>query len=445
MHVGIVGYGKMGTGIFRLLAAKDLAVTVYVRTEEKRAEHERRFFKSLERAVKRGRTSREDYDLKRRNIRFTSRYEDFAIADLVVETAVEDFDEKRKMLRQLEHVVSDSAMLATNTSSISIEELAKGMTNPQRFCGLHFFYPVVLIDLIEIIRTKNTPRRLTDSLQAFCENIGRKWIRVYDAPGSVVNYILSHYYAESLHVLEEGLLPPSRIDELARRFFYVGPCESMDVIGIDFLVNALERLTAAAPTAMPRPEILNRSGNGSSEVESAGDSERKSEGQPGAESLMESGKESGGRLVTTAADPDDRPVPGLLYRLLDDGRLGKKMGRGIYLYERERPVDDEPGAYRGPGSSVQGSLPMGDDQLEELVADRLLYAVFAGALETLSKGLADQSDIDVGVAEVLQMEQGPYSTMKALGLGKVKDRFGSLANRLGRRFRKSELVDLVEG
>ncbi len=405
MKIGVVGYGKMGTGIFRLLASRDFPVVVLTRDEAKREANEQRFFKSLRRAVKRGRISAEDYERKKREIRFTVRYRDLGDVDLVIETAAEDPTAKLKIFESLEEVVGAETILATNTSSISIAQLAQRLKRPERFCGLHFFYPVVLIDLIEIIRTRSTPARTIDLVRQFCRRLGKKCIAVLDAPGSVLNAILSYYYIESLYILEEGRVPPSRLDRLAKRYFYVGPCESMDIIGIDFFAGALERVTSPDGLCPLTPDW---------------------------ESNHELPREwTGGR--------EGYYLPRLLRTLLEEERLGRKVSRGLYLYRNEKPYDDDMSFYQNP----QATYLCRAEQSEDFIARRLFYAVANGALHSLAEGMASMDELDLGVREILQMEQGPFSTLRSLGLDVAQAHFDELSRKVGKRFRQ-EHVGLLQ-
>ena len=404
MKIGIVGYGKMGSGIFKLLAGKDFDITVYVRKEERRRKYEDKYLKGLERACKRGRITREQLEEKKSRIQFTSDYKDLEDSDLVIETAVEDFDQKSLIFAKLEEVTGRDSVLVTNTSSISIGKLARSFRYPDRFCGFHFFYPIPLINLVEIVKASNTSPETIDFLKDLSARIGKLSITVRDAPGSVINAILAYYYAEALYLLEEGWLPPSRIDELAKRYFYVGPCESIDVIGVDFFVHALQ--IGSTPEGLC-PIVLDR------EV-----------GEISPEAV-------GGR--------EGFHVPRLLPKLIAENRLGRKVSRGIFLYDREKPVDDILEFYRDPDRANPGQA----QQDEELAAMRLLYAVFNGTLFSLYKQMATPEDLDTGVREILQMEVGPLSMIKMWGVEEVRKNFEFLESRVGKRFSQKGL-ELLE-
>ncbi len=402
MNIGIIGYGKMGSGIFRLLSGKPHNITVVTRSEEKAKEREKKFFRGLERSLKREALTKDDYLRQKECLRFTYRMEDLASADFVTEAAVEDYQEKVEIFRKLESVVDKNTVLVTNTSSISIKNLAQALSYRDRFCGLHFFYPVMLIDLVEIIKCADTSIDLIRFLRDFCYGIDKKPIVVNDAPGSVINAILAYYYIEALYILEEGLALPSKVDELAKEIFYIGPCESVDVVGIDFVIEALER-TATPGSLLPI---------------------RWTEG-----SQAEISKTiTGGR--------EGFFVPHLFKKLIPENRLGKKVSKGIYLYERERPVDDEPEFYVNPARSYSSENV---SNKEELTAKRLLFAIFNGALYSLKRGMSSIEELDLGVKEVLHMKQGPFTIMRSMGAQKLREEFDFLAQNVGKRFSQTDL------
>lgn len=407
MNIGIIGYGKMGSGIFRLLSSKPHNITVVARSEEKANQYENRFFKALERSFKRGALAEEEFSRQKESLKFTHRMEDLASAELVTEAAVEDYQEKVEIFRKLESVVDKNTLLVTNTSSISIKNLAQALDHRHRFCGLHFFYPVMLVDLVEIIRSPDTPIDLVDFLKDFCQRIGKKPIVVYDAPGSVINAILAYCYAEALYILEEGLALPSKVDELAKRSFYIGPCESMDVIGIDFFIGALEN--AATPGSI---SPIRWTEHPQTELSSA---------------------VTGGR--------EGFFVPHLFRKLISENRLGKKVSKGIYVYERDKPVDDRPEFYVDP-ARFDLSEQMRD--LEDLVHKRLLYAIFNGSLYSLKRGMSSMEELDLGVKEVLHMKAGPFMTMREIGAQKLREEFDFLTQNVGKRFRQTTYEFLKE-
>jgi 3-hydroxybutyryl-CoA dehydrogenase len=385
----------MGSDILRLLAKGPHRVTVLNRSEEKAREREKKFLKGLEGSFKRGVISEDIFLERKEYVKFTHRWEDIASSDIVIETVVENYEEKAAVFHQLESVVKRDTVLVTNTSDISIEELAGGLKYQERFCGLHFFYPALLIDLIEIIKWGGTPLELVDFLKDFCLRFDKKAIVVMDGPGSVMNIILAYYYLEALYLLEEGLAFPSKIDELARQFYYLGPCESMDAIGIDFFIAAIGRVLAPGG-------FLPMHGESSSCFELP---------------------------AMLAGAMEGFFVPYLFGKLLSQGRFGKHVSKGIYLYQKGKPVDDVPDLYINPLRAVPCEN-IGDEH----IAKRLLYSIFNGSIGSLKRERGSLEELDLGVREVLQMQKGPFSMMRAIGEDKLKEDFDLLARTAGKRF-----------
>jgi 3-hydroxybutyryl-CoA dehydrogenase len=395
-HVGIIGYGKMGAAIFKLFAARPYSITVVTETRGEALDAADGFIKKLERSFKRKSISEQSYNFQKSAIRFTHCLEDLASADLVIEAAFEDFQVKAAIFRRLESFMAPHAIIVTNTSSLSVRELSLGFQYPDRFCGFHFFNPIPLIDLVEIIKTDRTAPELIENLRSVSEQIGKFSILVNDAPGSVINAILAYYYIEAVYLLEDGVLPPSEIDRISKQFFYVGPCESLDIIGIDFFVSASKNAIQAG-TIYPIRQYLMDRGNG-------------------ADIQVDKGAEI--------------RLPYLLEKLMTAGRWGRKVSRGIYCHE-DASVDEAMNFYQEPGRL---SLAAATTERDSLVALRLQYAVFNGCLFSLFHRMASRDDIDCGMKEILHMKKGPFAQMKEIGIEALLKNFDILNQFAGKRF-----------
>ena len=396
-NVAVIGTGKMGAGIFKVLQNKSLSLTLVAVDQEEAQRQETRFIKGLERQLKRGDIGDSEWARQRDLTRFTHRLSDLSDADLVIEAVFEDPDLKRSLFQELESVVPKDTVLVSNTSSISIREMASHLTHKHRFCGLHFFHPVMLMNLVEIIRWQETPTGLIKFLKDFAKTMGKQAIVVEDAPASVINATLSYYYVEALYILEEGNALPSKVDELARRWFYVGPCESMDVVGLDFFLAGLKR--AATPGSLLP---IDWTDDGKADI-------RK--------------EDLGGR--------EGFHVPYLFRKLIAENRLGKKGAKGIYLYKKDKPVDDNPGFYLDTDRGTPGTASRVS---EDVLAKRLLYSIFNGCIYSAQRGMSTAEELDLGIKEVLLMKQGPFTMMRALGEDQVRRDFELLAQDVGKRF-----------
>lgn len=400
MKIGIIGFGKMGESIFKLFAPKSFSIQVVAETEAQASEAQHSWFKRMERAAKRGSISFEELAHKKESIRFSHQLEDLSSADVVIEAAFENLAVKRDIFQRLESIVRPDTFLTSNTSSLSIQQLADGLTHRDRFCGFHFFYPVPLIDLIEIVRCDHTQQPVIDRLIQLAKTIDRYPIIVQDAPGSVINAILAYYYIEALYILEDGLAPPSRIDEIARRFCYIGPCESLDVIGIDFFKSALENAVAAG-TKYPI--------------------QWKTNDKYASENIF--------------------PYPVLFDRLIESNRLGKKTGKGIYLYDKELQANDVMEFY---SDNHPGRLTLSKEAIDQTITDRLIYAILNGSIFSFQHHMAAMSDLNRGIQEILHMKKGPFSFIQDRGAEHIAKRFDQLAHETGKRFHQNDLSCLKD-
>lgn len=403
MKVGIVGCGKMGYSIFKLLSDKGFEITVVEQNLELLQISSDMFFKKLDRSLRRQGISDIEIDSRKARYHFSMHLSALADADIVIEAVFEDYDLKSQILKQLESLVRNDTILLTNSSSISIHNLEKEMEHPERFCGYHFFHPIVLIDLIEIIRTSQTPEGLIAQLEDFSKQIGKKSIVVSDGPGSVINALLVYYYAEAVYILEEGIAPPSQIDHFAKSLFYVGPCESLDVIGVDLFLSGLQ-LTQSPLVPIRRPK-------------------------PGQEQVLQ--EEIGGRKGFY--------FPQIIDRMLAEKRLGKKTDVGLYRYDKGKAIDDNREFYVDPKLSTRNAYM---ENPKDMITSRLLFALFAGVLHSLELKLGFPEDIDNGIQTILQMKSGPITMMKKMGFEQVAAGFQDMTERFAQRFHVSNLLPL---
>jgi 3-hydroxybutyryl-CoA dehydrogenase len=395
-HIGIIGYGKMGASIFKLFSELPALITVVTETRQEANCAAEAFYKKLDRSLKRKTISLETHSFHKTAIKFTHCLEDLGTADFVIEAIFEDFQMKSDLFRRLESFINPRSILVSNTSSLSIRQLSLGLQYPARFCGFHFFNPVPLINLVEIIRTDATEPELIGHLRSVSENIGKNAIVVNDAPGSVINAVLAYYYIEGIFLLEDGLMLPSEIDRTAKQFFYVGPCESLDVIGMDFFVSASKNAIRAG-TIYPIRDYLNN---------------------------------RGACPIVQTDSQDEILLPFLIEKLLSSGRLGRKVSMGIYSYDG-MPMDEALEFYRDPSRTA---LLEAVAERQSLATLRLLYAVFNGSLFSLFHRMASMEDIDCGMSEILHMKKGPFAMMKDIGLDELERNYVFLNLYAGNRF-----------
>jgi len=277
--IGVIGAGIMGSGIAQLAASKGLNVILVDVNDSAVKKGIEGVNERLARLVSKGKVTTSDKENALQHIKGSVAYDDLKPADIVIEAATEDFNVKAKILKQIDQIIGPNAIIASNTSSLSITKLGSIISRPERFVGLHFFNPVPIMSLVEIVRGLQTSDTTYNSVAALVEQLGKSPINVKSAPGFVVNRILLPMINEAFFVLEEGYASAADIDQGMKLGCNhpVGPLALADMIGLDVLLSVMQI------------------------------------------------------LHDEFADSKYRPCP-LLRELVAAGRLGRKSRRGVYSY-----------------------------------------------------------------------------------------------------------------
>jgi 3-hydroxybutyryl-CoA dehydrogenase len=246
MKIGVIGSGAMGSGIAQVAAQAGYEVVVYDQQKAALERAENGLRSTLSKLVDKGKISAEDSAGILGRIAFRESLEALASSDLVIEAIVENIEVKKSVFQALEALVSDSCILATNTSSLSVTAIAASCANPGRFIGIHFFNPAPLMPLVEIIPALQTDATLAEK----CVNLMRAWGKVpvvcKDTPGFIVNRVARPYYSEALRIYDEGIADMATIDQAMRdQGFRMGPFELMDMIGHDVNYTVTESVFTA--------------------------------------------------------------------------------------------------------------------------------------------------------------------------------------------------------
>jgi 3-hydroxybutyryl-CoA dehydrogenase len=277
--VGVLGTGTMASGITEVCAKAGYDVVVRGRSVEKAEAVVAKVSKSLQRMVDKGRLSEEDMASTLQRITPTDKIADLAPSNVVVEAVAEDLEIKRELFAELAPVLSDDAILSTTTSSLSVMECAMVTDRPERVLGLHFFNPAAVMKLVEIVTTVRTDEQVVEQARAFVDKINKVGVLCGDQSGFIVNALLFPYLNDAVKMLESHYATAEEIDTAMKlgAGYPMGPFQLMDVVGLDVTLAIIE-------------------------------------------SLQEEFRQ-----------PSYEPAP-LLRHLVDIGFLGRKAGRGFYVY-----------------------------------------------------------------------------------------------------------------
>jgi len=258
-RVGVVGLGTMGAGIAQVCLQAGFEV-VGREVESEHGERAReRIDHYLARGVEKERLTQDEKDAALGRLTLTTELADLADCQLVIEAAFEDLAVKRELFGELDRIAPPPAILATNTSALSVTQIADATQTPERVVGMHFFNPAPVLPLVEVVRTARTSDEAFETAFAFAQQLGKEPVACNDTPGFIVNRILIPLLNDCVRVLDEARVSPEDVDR-AMRFgvnWPIGPCALIDLIGIDVHVHASEALHGAlGEERMAPPERL---------------------------------------------------------------------------------------------------------------------------------------------------------------------------------------------
>ncbi len=359
--VGVLGAGTMGAGIAQVAAEAGLDVGLHDPVEGATERALARIAASLERRVDRGQIGAVDAGAALGRIQAADSIEALAATDLVIEAIPEDPDLKRDAFRRLDATASEGAILATNTSSLSVGGIASATRMPERVVGMHFFNPVPAMALVEVIAGPMTAPDIVDAIALFSRRLGKTPVVAADTPGFIVNRVARPYYLEAFRILGEGAAGIDAVDTAMRGIgFRMGPFELIDAIGAD--VNLAVSISV---------------------------------------------------FERFFGDPRYRPHP-LQRALVEAGRLGRKTGGGCYDYDAD-------GARGAPWSG----LARRPDALRTVALDaaqieaRILAAIVNEAASAVADGVASPAAIDTAMRLGTNWPEGPLGWGERIGLSSV--------------------------
>ena len=277
--VGVVGLGTMGAGIAQVSVQSGYETVGREVSGELGERGRATIARYLTRGVQKGRLSEGERDATLGRLSFTTELADLADCDLVIEAVLEELELKRGVFVELDRVTRPDAVLATNTSALSVSEIAEAAQHPERVVGMHFFNPAPVLPLVEIVRASNSSDEAVDAAYAWAERAGKQPVRCNDTPGFIVNRILIPLLNDCVRVLDEADVRPDAMDKAMTNGagWPLGPCALVDLIGVDVHVHASDALH--------------------------------------------------GKLGEPRMAPPER-----LVRMQQEGKLGRKSGQGFYTY-----------------------------------------------------------------------------------------------------------------
>lgn len=244
--IGVLGRGTMASGIVQVFAQKGYEVKMVVRTIDE--ENPRGSIWSIERflhrSVERERITGEDMEKTLNNISISTSYEDLRDCDLIIEAIAEDVQLKKRVFKKLDEICKEDTIFATNTSSLSITEIASGTNRPDKVVGMHFFNPVPLMKLVEVIRGIATSEEVKNKIVEVSKDLGKSPVEIEEAPGFVVNRILIPMINEAVGIYAEGIATAEDIDESMKlgANHPMGPLALGDLVGLDVCLAIMDVL-----------------------------------------------------------------------------------------------------------------------------------------------------------------------------------------------------------
>ncbi|MGH1383606.1 3-hydroxyacyl-CoA dehydrogenase NAD-binding domain-containing protein [Kordia sp.] len=342
-NVGIIGSGTMGSGIAQVAATAGCIVKLYDTKQAALDKSKAALEKILNRLIQKGRIDEAEKNRIQGNISYVDSLKALGDSDLTIEAIIENLDIKQKVFVELETYLSEDAIIASNTSSLSIASIASALKNPARCIGIHFFNPAPLMKLVEVIPAIQTSQEVVDKATKTIADWKKVVAVAKDTPGFIVNRVARPFYGESLRIYEEGLADFATIDKALKTLggFRMGPFELMDFIGNDVNYTVTE-------------------------------------------------------TVFTAFYFDSRYKPSFTQkRLSEAGYLGRKTGKGYYDY-------DENGK-RVTSSAVE---TLYDEELANQIFNRVLVMLINEAADALFLNIASAEDIDNAMTKGVNYPKG---------------------------------------
>lgn len=343
MKVGIIGSGTMGSGIAQVAATAGCEVNLFDANQTALEKSKTSLEKILIRLIEKGRIDTSEKNRIQSNINYVDSIEELSNSDLIIEAIIENLEIKKKVFSELETLVSDDCIIASNTSSLSIASIAASLKNPKRCVGIHFFNPAPLMKLVEVIPAIQTSYETLEKSIDTISSWGKTVAIAKDTPGFIVNRVARPFYSEALRIYEEGIASFQDIDDSLKNLggFRMGPFELMDFIGNDVNFTVTETV-----------------------------------------------------FKSFFFDPKYKPSF-TQKRFAEAGYLGRKSGIGFYEYDENNQI-----------VRLNKNETKTDSALSHLIFDRVLVMLINEAADTLFWNIASAKDIDNAMTKGVNYPKG---------------------------------------
>ena len=371
---GVVGAGAMGAGIAQVISFSGLPVVLKDTDQERVDKGIGMIRKVYQGRVDKGKMTASEMDQKMKLVMGTTSYDDFKDCDLVIEAVFENMKVKHQVFQELEKVLPETAIMASNTSALSISQIASAVKKSDKVIGIHFFNPAPVMKLVEVIPGLQTSTETVDDAVAFVESLRKMPVRVKECAGFLVNRLLLPYLNEAAYAFQEGSAPADEIDKAMRAFgMPMGPFALLDMLGLDVCADVSMILYDSFGPRMKAAEIL-----------------------------------------------------GEMHK---NNRLGVKNGIGFYVYDESKTGDLKPTI-----DAIQAKTGIKGTPFSP---ERLVFQMINEAAFCLEENVASPSDIDLAMLAGTGYPQdkgGPLHTADAIGIDVVVEKLKEFSKQLGPRF-----------
>ena len=371
---GVVGAGAMGAGIAQVISFSGLPVVLKDTDQERVDKGIGMIRKVYQGRMDKGKMTASEMDQKMKLVMGTTSYDDFKDCDLVIEAVFENMKVKHQVFQELEKVLPETAIMASNTSALSISQIASAVKKSDKVIGIHFFNPAPVMKLVEVIPGLQTSTETVDDAVAFVESLRKMPVRVKECAGFLVNRLLLPYLNEAAYAFQEGSAPADEIDKAMRAFgMPMGPFALLDMLGLDVCADVSMILYDSFGPRMKAAEIL-----------------------------------------------------GEMHK---NNRLGVKNGIGFYVYDESKANDLKPVV-----DAIQAKTGIKGTPFSP---ERLVFQMINEAAFCLEENVASPSDIDLAMLAGTGYPQdkgGPLHTADAIGIDVVVEKLKEFSKQLGPRF-----------